>query len=217
MAFESAAREPFFDDMPQVVLGLATAISLVSALALLGPPAIANLVLATCVVLLRWPAGEIEQPLGSYAPYVLHVFVHGGWLHLGLNIAGLAAFGAPVARRLRSPTLFLALFFLCALAGAAAEALRPIAQPVSMLGASSGVFGLIAAATYVRSTRAGPLPPLLSRVMLVGLAPWIAVNLIIAVIGAGAPGGAAIAWAAHLGGLAAGALAFPVFDRLAHG
>jgi membrane associated rhomboid family serine protease len=206
-------KEPFFGDVPGVVVGLGGAIALVSALALAGPRQISDLIQSACVVLIGLPPGQFEQPLGPLAPYVLHVFVHGGWLHLALNLLGLAAFGAATARRLRSPLLFLTFFFLCSAAGAAAESLR---QPVIMLGASSGVFGLVAGATYVRGALAGLLPPLMSRVMLVGLAPWVAINLLLAAVGGGAFGYASIAWLAHLGGLAAGAVAFPVFDRIAH-
>ncbi len=215
MSEQAGAREPFFGDVPGVVVGLGAVITLSSALVIVGPTAVSNFIFATCVVLLGWPPGEIRQPLGPYAPYVLHVFVHGGWLHLALNLAGLAAFGAATARRLRAPALFLAFFFLCSLAGAAAEAMTPSRQPVSMLGASSGVFGLIAAAMYVRGSYGGALPPLASRTMLVGLAPWVAINVVLALVGGGAFGFGVIAWTAHLGGLAAGALTFPLFDRLA--
>jgi membrane associated rhomboid family serine protease len=50
--------------------------------------------------------------------------------------------------------------------------------------------------------------------MLIGLAPWVALNLLTAALGGAALGGASIAWAAHLGGLAAGAALFPLFDRV---
>jgi membrane associated rhomboid family serine protease len=207
-------REPFFGDVPLSVVLLGGAIGFVSAAALLAPPAISNLIFWTCAVKVGPGPFGAEQPLGPWAPYGLHVFAHGGWAHLLLNLAGLAAFGAACARRLRAPLAFLGFFALCGVAGALTEAALPRDAPTTMLGASSGVFGLIAGATYVRASRGGRLAPLASRAMLMGLAPWVVINLVTAGAGGGAFGGN-IAWAAHLGGLAAGALTFPLFDRLA--
>jgi membrane associated rhomboid family serine protease len=202
--------------LPRVVLNLAAAIVLASATVLVGPSAVSDFIYSACAVPLGYAPGEISQPLGPLAPYVLHVFVHGGWMHLGLNMLGLVAFGAPVARRLHSPLLFLAFFFFTSVVGAATEAQVPVSEPTSMVGASTGAFGLIAASTYVRLAPAdGPLPTLLSRPVITGLIPWTAINLILPFVGAGALGYGQVAWAAHLGGLAAGALTFPLFDRLA--
>jgi membrane associated rhomboid family serine protease len=209
-------REPFFGDVPREVILLGLAILVVSAVALLGPADLSNLIFWTCAVKVGPGPFGAEQPLGPLAPYALHVLVHGGWGHLALNLAGLAAFGAGCARRLRSPFLFLGFFVLCSVAGALTEAALPRDIPTTMLGASSGVFGLIAGATYVRASRRGPLAPLASRAMMIGLFPWILLNALTAAIGGAAFGGN-IAWAAHLGGLAAGALTFPLVDRLAQG
>jgi membrane associated rhomboid family serine protease len=214
MSAEPRPREPFFGDVPPEVVLVGAAILLVSAAALLGPPVVSNLIFLTCAVELGEGGLRAEQPLGPIAPYVLHVFIHGGWGHLALNLAGLAAFGAACARRLGAPWAFLAFFALCSIGGALTEAALPREGPTTMLGASSGVFGLIAGATYVRASRRGALASLMSRPMLVGLAPWVVLNLLTALIGGRAFGGQ-IAWAAHLGGLAFGALSFPVFDRLA--
>lgn len=207
--------EPILGDIPRVVLALAGAIFAVSALQLLGPPDVRAQIEATFALWLGVdPPSELRR-LGPFAPYALHVLVHGGWAHLILNLVGLAAFGTATARRLHSPWLFLGFFVLCSIAGAVAEALLPRSGPTYLVGASSGVFGLIAAATYVQPARGGPLPPLLSRTMLTGLAPWTAINAVMAVVGDFGLTGGSIAWAAHYGGLIAGALLFPAFDRLA--
>lgn len=206
-------REPILGDVPGEVAGLGLLIFIVSAAALAGPPTLSYEIFRACVLVVGDPYPP-DQPLTPYAPYLLHVLAHGSWPHLLLNLAGLAAFGAGVARRLRSPALFLLYFALCSVAGAVAEALLPREAPLSMLGASSGVFGLIAGATIASLARGGPLPSLLSSSVLVGLAPWALVNVVIPLIEGFVPG-PSIAWAAHLGGLAAGALLFPVFDRLA--
>jgi membrane associated rhomboid family serine protease len=211
--FGQGGREPILGDIPAEVAGLGALIVIVSAAALAGPRDIAYAIYSACTLMLGSPSPP-PQPLGPYAPYLLDALVHGGWAHLGLNMAGLAAFGTGAARRLRSPTLFVLLFALCCIAGSLAEAVLPRTQPTSVIGASAGVFGLVAAATYARFGP-GPLPSLFSPAMLQGLAPWVALNLLIPV-GGSLIGGVGIAWAAHLGGLAAGALLFPAFDRLAH-
>lgn len=210
-------REPILGDVPMVVVALAAVIFATSALLLVGPPPVQALIFSSFTL---WVGGDaplgVDQRLGPYAPYALHVLVHGGWAHLLLNLAGFAAFGSAVARRLGSPWLFLAFFALCSIAGALTESLLPRDLPTPMLGASSGVFGLVAGATYVRFARGGPLPSPFSRMMLAGLAPWFVINGVVAVVGdLGLAGGASIAWAAHFGGLIAGVGLFPVMDRLA--
>jgi membrane associated rhomboid family serine protease len=207
------SREPILGDIPSEVVGLGLVILIVSAAALVGPPSVAYAIYQSCVLIVGDP-NPSPQPLTPYAPYVLYMLVHGGWGHLLLNLAGVAAFGAGTARRLRSPALFILFFLLCSVAGAIAESLLPRSGPTSVVGASSGVFGLVAGATYARLARFGPLPPITSPALLTSLLPWILLNLALPFVG-GAFGGAGIAWAAHLGGLAAGTLLFPMFDRLA--
>ena len=210
---DGPARAPFFGDVPRDVLGLLVVICAVSIAILIGPIGVQSWLLRACSVWIGSRAAPFDQPLGPLAPYVLHVFAHGGWFHLLANAAGILAFGSAVARRFRSPVVFVAFFFVCALAGAVAEALFQPAE-TTMLGASSGAFGLIAGATYLIRARGGPPVRLLSRDMAVGLAPWVAVNVVFGVFGMSFAG-AQVAWIAHLGGLFAGALLFPLFDRFA--
>jgi membrane associated rhomboid family serine protease len=50
-----------------------------------------------------------------------------------------------------------------------------------------------------------------SRIMVIAAA-WFGLNLLVGLLGVGAPGGESIAWEAHIGGFAAGLLLFPLFD-----
>jgi len=211
---DPADSQPLFNDIPTEVLVLGGAITVVSVLILIAPAPISNWLFSTAAVLSGPGADKLEQPLGRIAPYALHVFAHAGWAHLGLNLAALAAFGTGVARRLAQPALFLGLFFICAVAGAAAEALVFTDRPTTMVGASSGIFGLIGAAIYIMRARGGQLAPLFSRTFAVGLAPWVLINVAIGVFGGVAPGVGQIAWVSHLGGLFAGIALFPLADRL---
>ena len=78
------------------------------------------------------------------------------------------------------------------------------AQDGIAIGASSAISGLLPAVGYIRNGIKGAWSISV---------PWIVINLALAVFG-GSLGALSIAWAAHLGGLAAG-FTFPVFLALA--
>jgi len=210
----SGARQPLFNDVPPEVLVLGAAITLISVLILIGPVSLSNALFSATAVLTGPGSEQVKQPLGRIAPYALHVFAHAGWAHLVLNLAALAAFGTGVARRLASPALFLGLFFICAVAGAATEVLVFPDRRATLVGASTGIFGLIGAAIYLMRGRGGQLAPLFSRAFAAGLAPWVLINVVIGLVGGAALGVGQIAWVSHLGGLFAGVAVFPAFDRL---
>jgi membrane associated rhomboid family serine protease len=138
------------------------------------------------------------------APFT-YQFLHGGWVHLGVNMLTLAAFGAPVERLLR-PARFVA-FYLTA--GLAAGAIHILSFPDSLdpvvgaSGAISGVFG----AVLILLWRAGRMPSLLP---VAGV--WIALNVFFGVFG-GMPGagGESIAWTAHIGGFVYGLAVIRLF------
>ncbi len=206
-------REPVFGDVPALVLVLCGVILAISVFAMLGPASLSNGVLGASAVQIG--KVQIPQPFGPLPPYMLHVFVHGGWLHLGMNILGLLAFGSPVARWLgatsehwRGAFSFLLVFFLSAIAGALAEGVALAFSGTSdaiLVGASGGLMGLIGVLVRLSYGQVSHPLPLFSRTVIMAMIPWIALNILIAFFGA--PGvSAAVAWPAHLGGLFAGAL-----------
>ena len=69
-----------------------------------------------------------------------------------------------------------------------------------MIGASTGVSGLIAAAGWATGGQAG---------MLRFTAPWLLINIAMGVFDAFV--GLPISWAGHIGGLLAGAVLYPLF------
>lgn len=157
------------------------------------------------------PAFEgVSRPWGTFAPYVLHTFLHGGSFHLMMNMAMLIALGPIVVQGLgqqrQSAILFLLFFFVCAIGGAAAQMFwyTVDAQNGIAIGASSAISGLLPAIGYLRNGWRGAASISV---------PWIAINIALALLG-GDIGIMRVAWAAHLGGLAAG-FSYPLFFRLA--
>ncbi len=203
-------RTPAFN-APGVVVGLA-AIILLTHLAsngVFGGGASARAI-ALWVGAVRTGATAYEvpaAPLFGLTPYVLHVFLHFGWLHLVLNLGALLAFGAVAARAfgrgLRANLGFLAFFFACAIGGAVLSVLVNWNSASLMVGASTAISGLVAAAGWARGGRAG---------MLSLAAPWLVINLGLGVaeLFIDQP----IAWAGHIGGLLVGMVAFPAFVAL---
>ena len=149
---------------------------------------------------------NVERPWGAFAPYVLHA----GSFHLMMNMAMLIALGPIVAQGLgqqtRGAILFLAFFFVCAIGGAAAQVFWYAidAQNGIAVGASSAISGLLPAIGFLRNGWRGAVSISV---------PWIAINIVLAFLG-GDIGMMRVAWAAHLGGLAAG-FSYPVFLGLA--
>jgi len=146
-----------------------------------------------------------EQPFGAFAPLVLHTFLHGGVFHLGVNMWAMMSIGAGSAlvmgKSVRGMAAFVAFFFLCAIGGGLAHiaVFYFQADGSAAIGASSAISGLLPALGWLQGRWAGAL-----RISV----PWLLINLVLAVSGGliDIP----IAWAAHLGGLAAG-FAFPLF------
>lgn len=136
---------------------------------------------------------------------ITYQFLHGGWLHLGINMVTLAAFGVPVVRVLGARRFIL--FYLSA--GVVAGFVHVFFFPDSMdpvvgaSGAISGVFG----AVLILMRYVGSLPSLLP---IAGI--WIALNVFFGIVG-GTPGagGDQVAWTAHIGGFVYGLAAIRLF------
>lgn len=166
---------------------------------------------------------------------VTHAFLHAGWEHLLINVAWLAIFATPVARRYGSLATA-GLFLLSAVAGAAAFALTAalgFGSAVVLIGASGGVAGLTGAAIrfifqpVLFGKAPGSEEPIVlgrqlatlgevwsnSRARMFTLV-WIILNAAVPLLPMFVPGmDAGIAWQAHLGGFIAGLLLVPLFER----
>jgi len=143
--------------------------------------------------------------LSQVAAPIAYQFLHGGWVHLVVNMVSLAAFGAPVERLLG--TRRFVLFYLSAgvVAGFVhvllfSDSIDPV---IGASGAISGVFGgVLMLMRYVGS---------LSSLLPVA-AIWIGLNVFFGLAG-GTPGagGEQVAWVAHIGGFVYGLAAIRLF------
>jgi membrane associated rhomboid family serine protease len=133
-------------------------------------------------------------------------FMHGGWLHLIFNCLAIYMFGGQVEEALGRKS-FLTLYFLSGIVGGLVQILAGVlfrgAFAASVVGASAGAFGLVAA--FARLYPEESITNLLFFVIPITMrAKYLLVFLgVIAVVGVLIPAGN-IAHAAHLGGMITG-------------
>lgn len=145
------------------------------------------------------PLMAMEQPWRFFTV----MLVHGGILHLAVNMFTLYLVG-PTIERLLGGWRFLALYVISGFGGSLAVLAWATVRPGTALGASVGasgaIFGLFAA-IYVLQRAAG----IDTRAILV----LLGVNLIYGLVVSN------VSWQAHLGGLIAGAIVTGVFVKFA--
>jgi membrane associated rhomboid family serine protease len=139
--------------------------------------------------------------------------VHGGLVHLAFNLVILAFCGRPT-ENLLGPVSLALLYLVGAYAAAAAQFAIDPASPYPMIGASGAISAVLGAYAFLfgrNKVRVAnrTLAMLLNALWL--LATWLVLNLVVGVTLGSA--GIAVAWAAHVGGFAAGlVLAKPLFE-----
>src|SRR6478735_3229568 len=177
-------------------------------------------------------SGEFPGGLGAQIwTFVTYAFLHGDWMHLGVNCIWLLPFGAAVARRFGTMR-FLLLFVVTAAGGALAHLITHPGQINPMIGASGAVSGMMAAAMRFAFQKGGPLEswrrrdprsytvpaePLMEALrnprVLIFIVVWFVLNLIFGIGSKIVPGSEAdIAWQAHVGGFLTGLLLIPLLD-----
>lgn len=169
------------------------------------------------------PGGEgLAVAVAAWWSPFTYSLLHADWLHLGVNLVWLAAFGSPCAARLGTARSLL-LAAAASAGGAALHLAFNAGEAVPVVGASAVVSGYMGAAARFafRPGGAGGLAvhgPALSlsqsladRRVATFIVVWAALNLLFGVLPLA--GGGAVAWQAHVGGFAVGLLAFSWFDR----
>jgi membrane associated rhomboid family serine protease len=166
-----------------------------------------------------WGAANGLSPL-DLTPFVTNTFLHGGWLHIILNLWTLYIFGPALEDRL-GPARFLALYLLSGLAASVTHAVFNAASPVPVLGASGAIAGVIAAYAvrfpyaWVRVIVPIIIIPLFFSIpALVFAGIWFFLQVLQGATELMNPfaGAAGIAWWAHIGGFIAGWVLLPLLE-----
>jgi membrane associated rhomboid family serine protease len=161
-------------------------------------------------------AGDPRVSLGdAFVPLFTCMFLHGGWLHILGNMWFLWIFGGNVEDRLGSMS-YLLFYIVCGIASGIAQVLFSWGSPLPSVGASGAISGILGAyIVFFPYARILTLVPLfiffftaqIPAMVFIGL--WFVVQFLSGVgslgaAGAGASGG--VAWWAHIGGFAVGAI-----------
>jgi membrane associated rhomboid family serine protease len=150
------------------------------------------------------------------------MFLHGSWMHLIGNMWFFWIFGNNVEDSM-GHLRFLGFYLLTGLIAAAAHVISIPGSPVPTVGASGAISGIMGAylVLYPRA-RVTTLIPLFIFIRFFALPAWVFLIywFLLQVLSAGAqsPGGAGVAFWAHIGGFAAGLLLVVPFrnPRLVH-
>lgn len=143
-------------------------------------------------------------------------FLHGGWLHLIMNMLFLFVFANNVEDSMTRPR-FLLFYLTCGVLAAGTHAALDPTSAVPMVGASGAISGVLGAylLLYPRSRILVLVPlivvwPLLRLPAGLLLGGWFVLQLVQSTTPAE---GGGVAFAAHAGGFVAGVLLLPAFKR----
>lgn len=147
---------------------------------------------------LAYHPGFMVPSIGVFQPWraVTVLLVHGGFLHVALNLLALWLLGRSL-EPLLGHWRFLALYLLSGIGGSAAVSL--IAPGQSVVGASGAIFGLLGALLVIGRHIGAPIT---------GIVIILGINLVISFLP-----GFNISWQAHVGGFVVGALTAFVLAR----
>jgi membrane associated rhomboid family serine protease len=141
---------------------------------------------------------------------VTHMFLHGGWLHVGVNIGMLMAFGSALEKTIGLKRAALIYFISGAIGAGLHLAVMP-QDPAPLIGASGGISGLFGG-MLILMFRSGLLGGEGYRRLVFLIVLWIGISLAFGY--AGMPGTEGkVAWTAHVGGFLAGLGLYPLLVR----
>ena len=174
------------------------------------------------VVPARWTEAVSAMRFGADAvvPFLTSMFLHGGWMHLIGNMWFLHIFGDNVEDRF-GHLKYLFFYLFAGLAAAAAQVLVNPSSEAPMVGASGAIAGVLGAYVFLfPRARVAALIPLFVFFQIVELPAYVFLGLWFLLqaasglmsLGIGGDAGG-VAWWAHIGGFAAGAVLFPFLRK----
>jgi len=203
-------REPIFN-LPPVVQALC--------LIFLGIAGVQMFLPQETVFALSMDFGFVSGRFTGYFPMVpeawvspvTHLFIHGGWLHVAVNVGMLMAFGSALERAIGG-RMVLILFFLSGFAGALTHFVIYPESIAPLIGASGAISGLFGGVLMIMHRQGMMGQGQGYRRLFLFAAVWIGISMIFGYTGMpGAEGN--IAWTAHVGGFVAGMIFFHLLVR----
>jgi membrane associated rhomboid family serine protease len=153
----------------------------------------------------------------AWATMLTSMFMHGGWLHLGLNMLFLWIFGDNVEESM-GHVRYLIFYLACGVAAALAQGLINPGSTIPMVGASGAISGVLGAYVLLHPRATvrvlivlGIFVTMAHLPAMIVLGIWFATQLLSgALTPTGQPG---VAFWAHIGGFVAGLVLVPLFKK----
>ncbi|MGE4298657.1 MAG: rhomboid family intramembrane serine protease [Desulfovibrionaceae bacterium] len=164
-------------------------------------------------------AHHMGYPDGRATALFTSLFLHGGFMHLLLNMWMLWIFADNI-EDVTGPWRFAAFYLTCGLASLLAHILANPGSATPVIGASGAISGVMGAyAMLYPHAKVRTLIPIIiipfifdvPAVLFLGA--WLAMQLFSGIASVETGGSGGVAWWAHLGGFAAGAALIPFFRR----
>jgi len=159
------------------------------------------------------------QPIHPFLTIFTSMFMHGGILHIGINMLYLWIFGNNIEDRL-GHMRFLIFYLLCGVSATYTHAITAPDSMIPMVGASGAVSGILGAylllfprarvytliflGFFIQVVR-------LPAFFVIGL--WVAIQFINGILSKGIVAHGGVAWFAHIGGFLFGLLLVKVFIK----
>jgi membrane associated rhomboid family serine protease len=210
-------REPIFKSIPKGVgLLIAVIVAIHVGLQLAGPVATQSAIerfgASPRLIEDAFRAGDWSQVFGML---IGHQFLHGGTLHLIMNMAMLLQAGpiaeAGLGRTRGGAFAFIVFFLLCGIGGGVAYVWANPGSIYPTIGASGAISGVFAGFVWAVIASARPGEAMIKPAVTSALF-FLLINVGLAGL-ARAFDFAAIAWESHLGGFITGLILYPIFFR----
>lgn len=228
-----SASEPILNVPRAVVLAAGAMIAIQGVRGLLPDEIDLTVLLTLAFIPARYSGAAPELPGGyltAVTSFVTYMVVHGGWLHLFVNVMWMLAFGTAVARR-TTTFGFYGFSILCGMAGALTHLVFHWGEMAPMVGASAAISGQMAGAMrffffarrqpgqqaldFAQTPLASLTQTLRDPRILGFMIFWFVLNAYFGLTSVSFGGGSdGIAWEAHIGGFLCGLLIFGLFDPL---
>ncbi len=166
-----------------------------------------------------WGSRMGLSPL-DVSPFLTNTFLHGGFLHIIMNMWTLWIFGPALEDRL-GPSRFAALYLLSGILASITHAVFNATSPIPVLGASGAIAGIIAAYAlrfpfaWIRVLVLIVIIPLFFNIPAIFFAGiWFLTQILQGATELFSPfAGSNIAWWAHIGGFVAGSMLLIVLEQ----